>query len=103
MERGLEAERIFPGSRFNVIGSSSLQIHALLNGRICSQRKKVGSGISPILKVASVRKCADVETIILDMEGDGTARSVMGAIKIDGCEIRVWFRIRRLGRRRAAR
>ena len=103
MERGLEAKRIFPRIRFNVIGSSSLQIHALLNGRICSQRKKVGSGISPILKVASVQKCADVETVILDIEVDGAARSVMGPIEIDGCEIRVCFGIRRLGRRRAAR
>jgi hypothetical protein len=51
----------------------------------------VGSGISPILKVGSVGKCADVETVILDIEVDGAARSVMGPIEIDGCEIRVWF------------
>ena len=87
-------ERIFPGIRFDVIGSSSLQIHVLLSGRLCGEGKKVGAGISPILKVASVRKSADVETIILDIEGDGTARSVMGAIKIDRCEILVRFGVR---------
>ena len=98
LERGLEAERIFPGIRFNVIGSSSLQVHPLLNGRVCSQGKKVAAGISPILEVASVRKRADVETVILDIEVDGAARSVMGAVKIDGREILAWSGARSLRR-----
>lgn len=80
-----------------------MQIHALLSGRFRGQGKKVGAGISPILKVGTVRKCADVETIILNIEVDGAARRVMGAIKIDGCEILVWFGVRGLRRRRAAR
>src|ERR1700761_2364661 len=90
LKRGLKVERIFPGIRFDVVGSSSLQFHMLLNGRVCGQGKKVGAGISPILKVASVRKCADVETVILDIEVNGAARRIMSAIKIDGCEIVVW-------------
>ena len=81
-----------------LIGGSALEIHALLSGRFCGQGKKVGAGISPILEVASVRKCANVEPIILDIEGDGTAGSVMGAIKIDGCEFLVRFGVRGLRR-----
>ena len=96
-------ERIFPGFRFNVIGGSTLQFQALLSGRFCGQGKNVDAGISPILKVGSVRKRSNVEPVISDIEGDGAARSVMRAIKIDRCEILVWLEVRSFRRRRAAR
>lgn len=55
LQRRLKTERVSAGIRFDVVRHSGLQVQVLLDGRVCGQRKQMDTGISPILKIASVR------------------------------------------------